>query len=425
MRTILVVSVVVAASSLRERLRRLGRESRGGSRQELRVVAAENFWGSIASQLGGSKVSVQSIIVNPNTDPHSYEPTASDARSLAGAELAIVNGIGYDTWASHLIAANPVSGRMTLDVGTLLGLKAGDNPHQWYSPSSVQKVIAAIDAGYDKLDPADKAYFAARRAPTARPSRSRPTDRLRAEIRRRFTGVPVGYSESIFQPLGQSLGLELLTPYSFAKAVAEGTEISAQDKETVDAQAQQRLIKVWIYNSQNATPDIQRINAICRAHGIPIATVTETLSPASDSFEQWQVAELRALIAALHRATGRGERRWPPSCEPARAAVELCDVTAARNGRPGLERGEHPHGAWASSSPCSARTERASRRCSTYCSACSRRVQGRSLSWAAPPAPTGPRSATCRSGTPSTRRPASAVSTSFASAWTATASACP
>lgn len=271
---------------------------------KLRVVAAENFWGSIASQLGGSKVAVQSIIVNPNTDPHSYEPTASDARTLAGAQLAIVNGIGYDTWASHLIAANPVSGRTTLDAGTLLGLKEGDNPHQWYSPGSVQKVITAIDADYDKLNPGDKAYFAAQRRHFETVSLAT-YNRLRAEIRRRFSGVPVGYSESIFQPLGQSLGLKLLTRYSFAKAVAEGTEISAQDKETVDAQAQQRLIKVWIYNSQNATPDIQRINAICRARGIPIATVTETLSPARDSFEQWQAAELRGLIAALHRATGR------------------------------------------------------------------------------------------------------------------------
>ncbi len=165
-------------------------------------------------------------------------------------------------------------------------------------------MIAAIDAGYEKLDPADKAYFAARRRHFETVSLAT-YNRLRAEIRTRFSGVPVGYSESIFQPLGQSLGLELLTPYSFAKAVAEGTEISAQDKEAVDAQAQQRLIKVWIYNSQNATPDIQRINAICRARGIPIATVTETLSPAGDSFEQWQAAELRGLIAALHRATGR------------------------------------------------------------------------------------------------------------------------
>jgi zinc/manganese transport system substrate-binding protein len=304
LRTILVVVLICAAVLL------LGSgcggtsQSQAASGGKLRVLAAENFWGSIASQLGGSKVSVQSVIVNPNTDPHSYEPTAGDARTLAGAQLAIVNGIGYDTWASRLIAANPVTGRTTLTVGGLLGLKQGDNPHQWYSPASVQAVIGAIVADYGKLKPADKAYFAAQKRHFERVSLAA-FNRLRAEIRSRFAGVPVGYSESIFQPLGQSLGLHLLTPYSFAKAIAEGTEISAQDKQTVDQQAQRRLIKVWVYNSQNATPDIQRINAICRTEHIPITTVTETLSPASDSFEQWQVAELRSLIRALHQATGR------------------------------------------------------------------------------------------------------------------------
>ena len=49
------------------------------------VVAAENFWGSIAAQLAGAKASVTSIIVNPGTDPHSYEPNAQDARTMAGA----------------------------------------------------------------------------------------------------------------------------------------------------------------------------------------------------------------------------------------------------------------------------------------------------------------------------------------------------
>jgi zinc/manganese transport system substrate-binding protein len=270
----------------------------------LQVVAAENFWGSIAQQLGGSKVAVRSIIVNPDTDPHAYQPTASDARTMAGAKLAIVNGIGYDKWASQLIAANPVSGRTVLDVGELLGLKEGDNPHQWYSAASVQKVIDAIVAHYDKLDPADKAFFAAQKKHFESVS-LKTYNSLRAQIRTRFAGVPVGYSESIFQPLGADLHLKLLTPYSFAKAIAEGTEISAKDKQTVDSQAQKHLIKVWIYNSQNATPDVQRINAICRKQHIPIATVTETLSPASLSFEQWQVAELRGLLAALHQAIGR------------------------------------------------------------------------------------------------------------------------
>ena len=268
------------------------------------VVAAENFWGSIAQQLAGSKVAVTSIIVNPSTDPHDYQASASDARTMAGAKLAVVNGVGYDDWASKLIAANPVSGRTVLDVGDLLGLKEGDNPHQWYNPASVQKVVNAIVAEYQKLDPADKAYFAAQKKHFETVS-LKTYNRLRAQIRQRFGGVAVGYSESIFQPLGADLHLKLLTPYSFAKSISEGTEVSAKDKQTVDDQAQKGLIKVWVFNSQNATPDIQRINAICKQHHIPLATVTETLSPAKLNFEQWQVVQLRALIKGLHQATGR------------------------------------------------------------------------------------------------------------------------
>jgi zinc/manganese transport system substrate-binding protein len=271
---------------------------------KLPVVAAENFWGSIASQLGGSKVAVSSIIVNPNTDPHSYEATASDGAAIARSRMAIVNGIGYDSWASKLIAANPASGRVVLDAGKLLRLGEGDNPHQWYSPSSVQRVIAQIVLDYERLDPKDASYFEQRR--TVFEGRELAEyNSLRSAIRARYGGVAVGYSESIFQPLGEDLGLRLLTPYSFAKAIAEGVDVSAADKQTVDRQAEERSIKVWVYNSQNATPDVQRVNQLARAAHIPITTITETLSPPSDTFEQWQAAQLTSLRAALHRATGR------------------------------------------------------------------------------------------------------------------------
>ena len=276
----------------------------GSSSGKLQVVAAENFWGSIASQLGGSKVAVKSIIVNPDTDPHSYEPTASDGVVLAKSQMAIVNGIGYDAWASKLIAANPSSSRKVLDVGDLLGLVEGDNAHQWYSPSSVRRVIDRIVADYKQLDPTDSAYFDQQRTRFETHGLAG-YNKMIATIRARYAGVPVGYSESIFQPLGDALGLKLLTPYSFAKAIAEGTDVSAADKQTVDTQAQKRLIKVWVYNSQNATPDVQRVNQLARAAHIPITTITETLSPASATFEQWQVAELRNLQQALHQATGK------------------------------------------------------------------------------------------------------------------------
>ena len=73
----------------------------------INVVAAENFWGSLAEQLGGSHVKVTSIINNPDADPHDYEPTAADGRAIAAAQLAIINGVGYDAWATKLADANP------------------------------------------------------------------------------------------------------------------------------------------------------------------------------------------------------------------------------------------------------------------------------------------------------------------------------
>jgi zinc/manganese transport system substrate-binding protein len=249
-------------------------------------------------------VEEQSIIVNPSTDPHSYEPTAADARTIASGQMTIVNGIGYDEWASHLLAANSTSGRAVLDVGSLLALGQGDNPHQWYSPAHVHTVIDRIVADYDSLRPADAAYFARRKRTFETVGLAR-YDELIHQIRTHYAGVPVGYSESIFQPLGEALGLKLLTPYSFAKAIAEGSEVSARDKQTVDRQASDRQIEVWVFNSQNVTPDVQRVSELARAAKIPIATVTETLSPASDGFEQWQVAQLEHLRSALHEATGR------------------------------------------------------------------------------------------------------------------------
>jgi zinc/manganese transport system substrate-binding protein len=276
----------------------------GSSSGKLRVAAAENFWGSIAAQLGGGRVAVRSIIVNPNTDPHSYEPTAADAVTLARSQMAIVNGIGYDAWASKLLAANPSNSRAVLDVGNLLGLGEGQNPHQWYSPPSVERVIERIVGDYERLDPNDTTYFEQQRRGLESGGLAE-YDRLRREIRARYAGVPVGYSESIFEPLGRSLGLRLMTPSSFAGAIAEGTDVSAQDKQTVDRQAETRAIQVWIYNSQNTTPDVQRVNQLVRAAGIPIVAITETLSPAAATFEQWQSAQLRALAAALQRGTGR------------------------------------------------------------------------------------------------------------------------
>jgi zinc/manganese transport system substrate-binding protein len=270
----------------------------------LQVVAAESFWGSIAAQLGGTRATVESIVQSPAIDPHSYEPTASDARKLASADVAIVNGIGYDRWASQLLAANPSRRRVVVDAGKVLGLGDGANPHQWYSPSSVGRMVAALAAAYARADPKDASYFAARRH--AFESRGLAHyDALRARIRARFAGTPVGYSESIFEPLGRSLGLELLTPRGFAKSVAEGTEVSVADKAAVERQIAGRRIAVWVLNSQNVTPEVGQLTTLAHRVGIPVVTVTETLSPEEATFQAWQSRQLAQLAAALREATSR------------------------------------------------------------------------------------------------------------------------
>ncbi|WKX69028.1 metal ABC transporter solute-binding protein, Zn/Mn family [Streptomyces sp. XD-27] len=277
----------------------------GDASSRMRVVAAENFWGSIAEQLGGSRVEVTSVIDNPDADPHDYEPTAADARTVADAKYVIVNGVGYDAWAPKLLAANPVEGRTVLTVGDLVGVKAGGNPHLWYSPEYVHRVVDRVTADYKKLDPDDAAYFDKRKQTFEDRTLARYNE-LISEIRKTYGGTPIGASESIVPPLAEGLGLKVLTPESFLDAISEGADPTAHDKAAVDRQIENRQIKVFIYNSQNSTPDVQAQVKAAKAAGIPVATVTETPVPADASFQDWQASQLQDIARALAEGTGSG-----------------------------------------------------------------------------------------------------------------------
>ena len=266
------------------------------------VVAAENFWGSIAGQIGGVHAKVTSIIVNPNTDPHSYEPTASDAKVLAGAQFVIENGIGYDPWVPKLLAADQGSPAV-LNVGEVVGVAEGGNPHRWYNPADVQTVIARMVSDFQALDPGDASYFSAEATAFTTVALAQ-YDQLIATIKAKYAGTPVGASESIFAMLSPALGLDLVTPPAFLKAISEGTEVSAADKATIDDQIKNHLIKIYVYNSQNVTPDVQVQLAEVKAEHIPYTTITETLAPAGATYQAWQTRQLSGIEAALAQAAG-------------------------------------------------------------------------------------------------------------------------
>ncbi|MGH9077427.1 MAG: metal ABC transporter solute-binding protein, Zn/Mn family [Acidimicrobiales bacterium] len=295
--------VVLAAAGLSLAGCGAGPAASPGPQGRIPVVVAENDWGSIAAQVGGRWVQVTSIITDPSADPHVYEPTPADGRAVASARLVWYNGIGYDTWMPRLLAADP-GRRQVLDVGQVVGVGNGGNPHRWYNPADVTTVVAAYVSDLSRLEPAHAGYFRARAVQFESVALG-PYDALVASIKARYAGTPVGASESIFSMLAPALGLDLVTPDSFLRAISEGTEVTAGAKATADGQITHHLIRIYVYNSQNTTPDIQAQLAECQAAGIPTATVTETLAPPTATYQEWQSRQLAGIAAALARATGR------------------------------------------------------------------------------------------------------------------------
>lgn len=272
----------------------------GARSTAVQVVAAEGFWGSIASQLGGSRVEVQSVLTDPNADPHEYESSAADARAFADASLVILNGAGYDDWGKRLVSANAGGDRQVLDVARLLGRKPGDNPHFWYSPEFVVEVADAITARYRSIDPADAAYFDGRRSYLA--GAMQPYFDEVALIKREHAATPLGATESVFTYMASALGLELISPPDFMNAVAQGNDPPAPAVATFHDQVAEGRIKVLVYNVQTATALTTNLKALATSRHIPTVGVSETLRPPGATFQDWQLAQLRALDTALSEA---------------------------------------------------------------------------------------------------------------------------
>ncbi len=242
-------------------------------------------------------MSVQSVVSDPNADPHEYESSANDARAFADANLVILNGAGYDDWGQKLIDANPASGRVVLNVANDLGKKVGDNPHFWYNPEFVALVADRITSEYKSIDSADAAYFDQKRADFT--AALRPYLIEVGSIKQKYVGAPIGSTESIFVYMAAALGLRLLTPAAFMNAVSQGIDPPASAVVQVQDQVSGKEIRVLVYNAQTATAVTTNIKALAASHHIPSVGVTETLQPPTATFQDWQLKQLLSLEAAL------------------------------------------------------------------------------------------------------------------------------
>ncbi|MBL7493692.1 zinc ABC transporter substrate-binding protein [Frankia sp. AgB1.9] len=262
------------------------------------MVAAENFWGNITSQIGGSRVAVTSIISDPNADPHEYESDPKDAAAISKAAFVIENGVGYDDFVHKLLAASPKSGREVLSIEKTVGV-GGDNPnpHLWYNPTYVIAAAKAIEAQLEKEDPAGATSFQANLATflTGEQGVVAVIDQIKAK----YTGTPVAYTERVPGYLVEAAGLKLATPASFSQSIEDGNDPSPGDTTAFDTALSSHAVKVLLYNSQVTSPITQKARALATTSGIPVVGVSETLPLGEKDFQTWQADQAKAILAAL------------------------------------------------------------------------------------------------------------------------------
>ncbi|AOJ01117.1 MULTISPECIES: metal ABC transporter solute-binding protein, Zn/Mn family [Burkholderia] len=260
-----------------------------------KIVAAENFYGDVAKQIGGAHVVVSSILSNPDQDPHLFEASPKVARELQRADLVIYNGADYDPWMAKLLAASKNTKRKAVIVAELVGKKAGDNPHLWYDPATMPVAARALAAALGSADPAHKAEYDANLAKFV--ASIKPIDAKVAELRARYKGVPVTATEPVFGYMADAIGLEMRNP-RFQLATMNDTEASPADVAAFENDLRKRQVRVLIYNSQAVEPMTKRMLTIAQDARVPTVSVTET-QPAGKTFQQWMLAQLDALAAAL------------------------------------------------------------------------------------------------------------------------------
>jgi zinc/manganese transport system substrate-binding protein len=269
----------------------------------IQVVAAENFWGSLVSQLGGTHVNVLSIVTDPNADPHEYESNAADAIAIANARLVIVNGAGYDTWALQLISAGNTPNQVVLNVQDLINQKIGTNPHFWYSPYYVNDTVNAMYKDLVSIDPTNAAYYTQQYA--ALNEALGVYNAHIDEIKQQFGGTKVASTESIFEYLANATGLNLVSPSAFMQAVSEGNDPPAQSIVQFQQLIQNKTVAVLVYNEQTVTPLTQSIKTQAARQDIPLVGVTETIQPPTDTFQDWMNTQLNTLQNALNSTLGK------------------------------------------------------------------------------------------------------------------------
>jgi zinc/manganese transport system substrate-binding protein len=270
------------------------------------AVGAENEYANVIGQVGGKYVQASAIMSNPNTDPHTFEASASVARTVSEAQLVVQNGVGYDTFMNTIENAAPNGARKVIVVQDLLGLPdSTPNPHLWYKPSTMPAMANAIAADLAALEPAHAPYFKANAAKFIQ-SLTAWANAI-AAFKAEYPNTPVATTEPVADYMLQAVGADNLTPWALQADIMNGTDPSAQDVATERSLFTQHKVKVFLYNQQVTDTLTESFISLAQQNGIPVVGVYETMPVPGFDYQSWMLTEVQDLQKAVadHISTER------------------------------------------------------------------------------------------------------------------------
>lgn len=268
----------------------------GNGNAVITVIASSNQWGSLAKDLGGEYVDVTSILNNTGTDAHDYEPTTNDISKIQNAQVAVVNGAGYDDWA--LKAAQQSSKTLVVDAADVSGVKTGDNPHIWFSSNARIKTADAITADYIKLQPEHKAQFEQLHKTWLEEEEQ--LDKDLKELAKDKGSKNYAAVESVAQYLAEDMGLTDVTPKGYKQAAANESEPTPSDIKSFTDLLKQGDMRMLITNSQEPSEMNDQLVAAADSGNVPVVDVTEQMPEQYKSLHEW----MRALAKRIQETNG-------------------------------------------------------------------------------------------------------------------------
>ncbi|MGW9112102.1 metal ABC transporter solute-binding protein, Zn/Mn family [Microbacterium sp. NPDC055683] len=288
--------------------------------EAFQIVASTSVYASLAEQLVGDAAEVTAVIDSPTQDPHSYEATARDQLAVDGADIAILNGGGYDSFMEELVEAAgtehvlevveyshayPADGEAEEehdhseeeeDAHEGHDHIEGFNEHVWYDPDAVEHFVEALATELEELLP-DAADDISANAEALVADIEGLNDRL-AEVASAHEGETVFFTEPVGGYLAEAAGLDDVTTEGFAEAVEEGQDVAPATLLAAIESIEGGEVDVLVTNTQTAGAESTRVIETADAAGVPVVEYGETL-PDGDTYVSWMAANIDALETAL------------------------------------------------------------------------------------------------------------------------------